>query len=105
VVVQFEHRNDVETLIEYLKEHRPNVTWCTEYVDENAEVKRDLDELASKGRVAVESIGRLNKIMAESRLLELEITKGMFGGLLLEDQRRRMQKHIEELHKITQEVT
>lgn len=66
------------------------------------EIERELGELAEKGKQAVESINRLNQLMAESRLLELEITAGMFGTVFSAEQRQRMQKHIDELRKLTQ---
>lgn len=100
IITYFEHRNDAETLVRYLKEQRPNVYWCEDFVDEVTEIRREFDEIASKSKEAVKSIGRLNKIMAESRLLELEITATMFGNLLSPDQRKRMQKHINELRNI-----
>lgn len=66
------------------------------------EIERELGELAEKGKQAVENISQLNQLMAESRLLELEITAGMFGTVLSAEQRQRMQKHMDELRKLTQ---
>jgi hypothetical protein len=40
--------------------------------------------------------------MAETRLLELEITDGMFSRVFRPDQSERMKKHIEELRSLTQ---
>jgi|YNPNPStandDraft_1061719.scaffolds.fasta_scaffold149613_1 hypothetical protein len=65
------------------------------------ELERELSELANKGKQAVDDISRLNELMAESRLLELEITEGMFGTIFSDEQRQRMRKHIEELRKLT----
>ena len=39
--------------------------------------------------------------MAESRLLELEITEGNFGTVFSAEQRKRMNAQIEELRKLT----
>jgi len=66
------------------------------------EIERELGELAEKGKQAVENVNQLNQLMAESRLLELEITSGMFGSVLSAEQRQRMQNHIDELRKLTQ---
>jgi hypothetical protein len=66
------------------------------------EIERELGELAEKGKQAVENVNRLSQLMAESRLLELEITAGMFGTVFSAEQRQRMQKHIDELRKLTQ---
>ena len=40
--------------------------------------------------------------MAESRLLELEITEGNFGAVFTKEQRQRMQNHIDKLRKLTE---
>ena len=69
------------------------------------EIERELSNLAKEGKQAVETMNRLNMLMAESRLLELEITDGMFGSMFSSAQRRRMQQQINELHKLTHEVT
>ena len=39
--------------------------------------------------------------MAESRLLELEITSGMFGSIFSDEQQARLEKQIEELRSLT----
>jgi hypothetical protein len=39
--------------------------------------------------------------MAESQLLELEITYGKIGLIFSPEQRQRMENHIEELRKLT----
>jgi hypothetical protein len=67
------------------------------------ELERELGELANKGKQAVDNMRRLNELMAESRLLELEITEGMFGTIFSDEQRKKMRKHIEELRKLTAE--
>jgi hypothetical protein len=66
-------------------------------------IEVELEKLAEKGEKVMTDLGRLNKLMGESRLLELEITEGKFGPFFNDEQRRRMQKHIEELKKLTAE--
>ncbi|MBI3913884.1 MAG: hypothetical protein HY327_06830 [Chloroflexi bacterium] len=65
------------------------------------ELERELGELANKGKQAVDNMSQLNELMAESRLLELEITEGMFSTVFSEEQRKQMRKHIDELRKLT----
>jgi hypothetical protein len=43
-------------------------------------VRIELGNLAKEGRIAVDKLNRLNILMAESRLLELEITLSRFGA-------------------------
>lgn len=38
--------------------------------------------------------------MAESRLLELEITAGTFGAVFSNEQRNQMNRHIEEMRRL-----
>jgi len=66
------------------------------------EIERELGKLAETGKQAVENINQLNQLMAESRLLELEITEGNFGAVFTTEQRQRMQNHIDKLRKLTQ---
>ena len=66
------------------------------------EIERELGKLAETGKQAVENINQLNQLMAESRLLELEITEDNFAAVLSEEQRQRMQIHIDKLRKLTQ---
>lgn len=47
-------------------------------------------------------MNRFNLLMAESRLLELEITEGKFGVVFSSEPRSRMKQHIEELRKLTE---
>ena len=63
-------------------------------------VEIELGKLAEEGQQAVHNLNRLNLLMAESRLLELEITEGKFGPVFSPEQRERMQNHIEELKKL-----
>lgn len=65
------------------------------------EVERELNKLAEKGHEVVSSLNRTNELMAESRLLELEITESMFGGIFTDEQRSRLKEQIDELRNIT----
>src|SRR5262249_42866433 len=65
-------------------------------------VKIELGKLAEQGQIAVGTLNRLNLVMAESRLLELEITEGKFGPVFSVEQQARMKAHIEELRELTQ---
>ena len=69
------------------------------------EVERELGKLAKEGKQAVETMNQLNILMAESRILELEITDSMFGTIFSPEQRQRMQEQIGELRKLTQAIT
>jgi hypothetical protein len=66
-------------------------------------VKIELGKLAEQGRMAVGTLNRLNLVMAESRLLELEITEANFGPVFSSEQRTRMKAHIAELRRLTEE--
>lgn len=69
------------------------------------EIERELGNLAKEGKQAVETMNRLNILMAESRLLELEITDGMFGSVFSPAQRQQMKEQINELRKLTHKIT
>ena len=60
-------------------------------------VEIELGKIAEDGRQAVDQLHRLNVLMAETRLLELEITEGNFGPMFSEEQREKMQQQINEL--------
>lgn len=68
---------------------------------EVASVRVELGRLASEGQDAVNDLHRINVVLAESRLLELQITEGMFGLVFSDEQREQMNKHIEELKRLT----
>ena len=68
---------------------------------EVASVKIELGRLAREGKDAVNNLNRLTVLMAESRLLELEITAGTFGPVFTDEQRTRMNEQIEELRRLT----
>ncbi|MEW8660799.1 MAG: hypothetical protein AB2557_00010 [Candidatus Thiodiazotropha sp.] len=67
-------------------------------------VEVELGKLAKEGKAAVNSLNRINVLMAESRLLELEITEGNFGPVFTPEQRAKMQEQINELRKLTNEA-
>jgi len=64
-------------------------------------VRIELGKLAREGQTAVVTLNRLSVLMAESRLLELEITAANFGAVFTAEHRDRMQRHIDELRKLT----
>jgi len=64
-------------------------------------VKIELGRLAREGKDAVNNLGRLTILMAESRLLELEITAGTFGAVFSSEQRKQMNQQIEELRRLS----
>jgi len=68
---------------------------------EVASVKIELGKLAREGKDVVNRLGRLSVLMAESRLLELEITAGTFGAVFSNEQREQMNQHITELRRLT----
>jgi hypothetical protein len=65
------------------------------------EIERELTKIAEQGQQAVSNLNRLIELGAESRLLELEITEGMFGAFFTDEQRARLQKQIEEYRSLT----
>lgn len=64
-------------------------------------IEVELGKLAEQGHQAVQKLNRLNVLMAESRLLELEITESKFRGVFTPDQQQRMRSQIEELRALT----
>lgn len=63
-------------------------------------LKIELGKLAEEGKDAVGRLNRTTELMAESRLLELEIT-GMFGSIFSDEQQAALIKQIEELRLLT----
>jgi hypothetical protein len=68
------------------------------------EFEREINKLAEQGQQAVSNLNRTNELMAESRLLELEITRSMFGGMFSEEQRKTLLRQIEELRTLTRKA-
>lgn len=54
----------------------------------------ELEKLNERGTDSVEKLEKLNKLMAESRLLEIEITSMTFGRVFNSEQQRKMEDHI-----------
>ncbi|SRR5260221_4370493 len=67
------------------------------------EIERELKDLAKEGKNAVTNLNRINQLMAESRLLELEITQNMFGTIFTAEQGDRLRKQIEEFRMLTRQ--
>ena len=64
-------------------------------------VEIELGKIVDKGNQVVDKLNAISYIMAESRLLELEITDSLFSTMLTEKQRSKMLSHIEELKNLT----
>lgn len=62
-------------------------------------IEIELGKLAEQGKGAIFEVQKLNHLMAQSRLLELEITKSSFGAIFTEEQNSRMNIHIDEINK------
>jgi len=60
-------------------------------------IEIELGKLAEEGQQAIQTLNKLNLVMGESRLLELEITEANFGAVFSDEHRKRMNQHIEEL--------
>jgi hypothetical protein len=67
------------------------------------EIERELKSLVDQGQATVSRLNRISELMAESRLLELEITESNFGGVFSSDQQKRLKAHILELRKLTKQ--
>jgi len=70
---------------------------------EVAGIRVELGRLVREGQSAVQSLHRLNVLMAKSRLLELEITRG-FSPVFTDEQNERMKQQIEELERSIEEA-
>lgn len=71
--------------------------WLLEY-------EKGFEQIVKEGSGAVERINRLTILMAESRLLELEITQQSFGSWFTPDKQQRLEQHIDELRKIIENL-
>ena len=67
-------------------------------------VEIELGRIAEEGATAVETLRRLNVLMAESRLLELEITEEKWSSAFSPEQRSRMKEQIKELRTLTSDA-
>ncbi|EPT9254033.1 hypothetical protein ACVTNV_002392 [Vibrio alginolyticus] len=99
----------VAVIISVLLLRRPIIKLIDRLIDSESgkakvgPIEVELGKLAKEGQQAVSKLNRINYLMAESRLLELEITKGNFGPVFSSEQRKMMQKHIDELKALTDE--
>ncbi len=60
----------------------------------------ELEKLNERGTDAIEKLEKLNKLMAESRLLEIKITSMTFGRIFSAEQQRKMEDHIKRFKQI-----
>jgi hypothetical protein len=60
----------------------------------------ELGKVAEKSENVINNINKLNYLMAESRLLELEITNNKFSIVFSQEQNIKMNEHIKELKKL-----
>lgn len=52
-------------------------------------IEIELGKLAEQGQQAVQNMNKITSLMAESRLLELEITDGKFGIFFSDEEREK----------------
>jgi len=60
----------------------------------------ELEKLNERGTDAIEKLEKSNKLMAESRLLEIKITSMTFGRIFSAEQQRKMEDHIKRFKQI-----
>lgn len=60
----------------------------------------ELEKLNERGTDAIEKLEKLNKLMAESRLWEIEILSVMFGRILSPEQQQRMEEHMKRFKEL-----
>lgn len=65
---------------------------------------RHVEDMTRSGELAIGRLTRLTEVMAESRLLELEITEAMFGQLFVPEQAARLRQQIRSLQAILRET-
>lgn len=66
----------------------------------NALAVGSVAQIAAKGEEMIARMHKIMEIIAESRILELEITQGMFGALLGPDKTERLHRDLERLKNI-----
>jgi len=64
-------------------------------------LKLEFGQIVADSKEAVGNVNKLTELMAQSRLLELEITAENFSAVFTVEQRNRMQQHIEHLRDLT----
>jgi hypothetical protein len=67
-------------------------------------IEVELGKLAEEGQQAVSQLNRINYLMAESRLLELEITEGKFGAIFNPEQQEKMKNQINEFKRLINNI-
>jgi hypothetical protein len=97
---------DVNTLPRTLRQnqaivHQPGSHGLLYNFIANALAIQSVAKIAQDGKQAVDRLHNLIELMAESRLLELEITECLFGSVFSADQRARLAAHIDTLRQMT----
>lgn len=64
------------------------------------QVTGDLEKLNEKMNESLIKLEKINMLMAQSRLLEIEITKSMFGSVLGNDMTLRLEEHIKNFQEL-----
>lgn len=68
------------------------------------QIGSQLSELAEEGSNAIDELKKLNVIIAESRLLELQVIKSMFGNFFSKSDLVKVEQNIESLKKVLNKV-
>ncbi len=63
-------------------------------------IEADLGTLTKKGNEVIDNLNRLNVVMAESRLFELNVTRDKFESMFSEEEHASMQQHISDLQDL-----
>ena len=94
--------NGIETQNQIINAITQLLNETKEIAIEKATIKAgtELEKLNEKGNIVVERLDELTKLMAESRLLEIEVTFLNFGRVFTKDQNLKMQDHINRFKKI-----
>ncbi|QXB30501.1 hypothetical protein I6L35_04780 [Aeromonas sp. FDAARGOS 1405] len=67
-------------------------------------IEADLGTLTKKGNEVIDNLNRLNVVMAESRLFELNVTCDKLKTMFSEEEHERMQQHISALQELLSRV-
>jgi len=75
---------------------------CKQTAFDKASLKvgNELSNIAKEGNFAIEELKQLNVILAESRLVELEVTKRMFGSIFSEEERSLIDRNSQDLKAV-----
>ena len=63
-------------------------------------IEVELGEIAQRGKEAVSTMTEINRLMAESRRLELEITRSHFASTFTDEQREELDRQIREFRSL-----